>query len=64
MKSLKVMDSNKSDSAKRISGYVSPYISQIAKRAVVGENFSSGCRRSNLFNDEDVDKENIAADIN
>jgi len=60
MKSLKVMDSNKSDSAKRISGYVSPYISQIAKRAV-GENLSSGCRRSNLFDDEDLDKENIAA---
>jgi len=59
-KSLKVMDFNKSDSAKRISGYVSPYISQIAKRAV-GDNPSSGCRRSNLFDDEDVDKENIAA---
>ena len=54
------MDSNKSDGAKRISGYVSPYISQIAKRAV-GETLGSGCRRFNLFDDEDVDKENIAA---
>jgi len=41
------------ESAKRVSGLISPYVSQIAKRAVVIENLSP-VRRSSLF-DEDFD---------
>ena len=43
------------ESAKRVSGLISPYVSQIAKRAVVIENLSP-VRRSSLF-DEDFDQD-------
>jgi len=42
-------------SAKRVSGLISPYVSQVAKRAVPTENLSP-VRRSSLF-DEDFDQE-------
>jgi len=42
-------------SAKRVSGLISPYVSQVAKRAVATENLSP-VRRSSLF-DEDFDQE-------
>ena len=43
------------ESAKRVSGLISPYVSQIAKRAVNMEKLSP-VRRSSLF-DEDFDNE-------
>ena len=43
------------ESAKRVSGLISPYVCQIAKRAVNTERLSP-VRRSSLF-DEDFDEE-------
>jgi len=39
------------ESAKRVSGLISPYVSQMAKRAVANENLSP-VRRSSLFDDD------------
>jgi len=47
-------------SAKRVSGLISPYVSQIAKKAVATENLSQ-VRRSSLF-DEDFDQEEEVED--
>ena len=43
------------ESAKRVSGLISPYVSQISKRAVVNGN-QNPVRRSSLF-DEDFDQD-------
>ena len=39
------------ESAKRVSGLISPYVSQMAKRAVANENLTP-VRRSSLFDDD------------
>ena len=47
------------DSAKRVSGLVSPFVSQVARRAMDNEKHSpvKDSRRSSLF-DDDFDQEN------
>ena len=47
------------DSAKRVSGLVSPFVSQVARRAMDTEKHSpvKDSRRSSLF-DDDFDQEN------
>jgi len=46
------------DSAKRVSGLVSPFVSQVARRAMVNEKVSPSrdSRRASLF-DDDFDQE-------
>lgn len=48
------------ESAKRVSGLISPYVSQMAKRAVANENLNP-VRRSSLF-DDDFDLEEDGVD--